>query len=165
MEDIIANMRNAIRLSKPVGVWIGGWRSASSFLSPKLWNRFVWTYLKKLVEVALEEGIIPVLHLDSNWERDLEFFKELPKGKCIISPDGSTDIFKIKDVLGSHMCIMGDVPSSMLSLGTSAEVYNYSKKLINEIGPSGYILSSGCDIPYNAKPKNVEAMIAAATGK
>ena len=37
--------------------------------------------------------------------------------------------------------------------------------LINEIGPSGFILSSGCDIPFNAKPENVKAMISAATGK
>jgi uroporphyrinogen-III decarboxylase len=31
--------------------------------------------------------------------------------------------------------------------------------LINEIGPAGFILSSGCDIPPNAKPENVKAMI------
>lgn len=165
MEDIITNMRRDIQLGKPVAAWVGGWRSASSFLAPKLWQRFVWPYFKKLVNVAVEEGIIPVLHLDSNWERDLEFFKELPKAKCIITPDGSTDIYKIKEVLGDHMCIMGDVSAAMLSVGTEDEVYNYSKKLISDIGPSGFILSSGCDIPYNAKPKNVKAMIAAATGK
>lgn len=165
MVDIIANMRCDIQMCKPIGAWIGGWRSASNFLSPKLWQRFVWPYFKKLVEVAIEEGIIPVLHLDSDWERDLEFFKELPKAKCIIAPDGMTDIFKIKEVLGDHMCIMGDVPAAMFALGTPEEVYNYSRKLINEIGPSGYILSSGCDTPSNAKPENVRAMISAAKGK
>ncbi|WP_411679110.1 uroporphyrinogen decarboxylase family protein [Clostridium thailandense] len=164
MVDYMENMRKEIRTFKPLGAWVGGWRSASSFLAPKFWNRFVWPYFKQLVNLAIEEGIIPILHLDSNWERDLEFFKELPKGKCIITPDGSTDIYKIKEVLGDHMCIMGDVTSAMFSVATPDEVYNYSKKLINDLGPSGFILASGCDIPYNAKPENVKAMIAAATG-
>jgi hypothetical protein len=42
------------------------------------------------------------------------------------------------------------------------EVYAYSRRLIEEIGPEGFILSQGCDMPGNAKPKNYRAMIAAA---
>lgn len=60
------------------------------------------------------------------------------------------------------MCLMGDVPAAAFSLGTSDEVYNYSKKLINELGPEGFILPSGCDIPIDAKLANVQAMLAAA---
>ena len=63
------------------------------------------------------------------------------------------------------MAIMGDVPAAMFALGSPEEVYDYSMNLINKIGPSGFILSSGCDVPYNAKPENVKAMISAATGK
>jgi len=33
------------------------------------------------------------------------------------------------------------------------------------LGPEGFILHSGCDIPVNARLENVHAMIAAATGK
>lgn len=53
----------------------------------------------------------------------------------------------------------------MLTLGTPDEVYNYSTKLIKDLGPTGYILGQGCDIPPNSKVENVKAMIAAATGK
>jgi len=165
MEEIIADTRQTLRAVKPTGVWVGGWRAASQFLSPKMWQRFVWPYFKRMTEVVVEEGVIPVLHMDSNWERDLEFFRELPKGKCIFSPDHATNIYKIKEVLGDHMCIMGDVPASLTALGTPEEVHEYSTKLLKEIGPSGFILSSGCDIPFNAKPENVAAMIAAATDK
>lgn len=165
MPDIIQSLRAAYHGSGFVGAWVGGWRSASEFLSPKTWQRFVWPYMKQLAEVLLDEDVIPIFHLDSNWERDLIFFRQLPKGKCIISPDSSTNIFKIKEVLGDHMAIMGDVPASLLTLGTPEEVHKYSTRLIQEIGPSGFILSSGCDIPFNAKPENVAAMLAAATGK
>ena len=78
--------------------------------------------------------------------------------------DGETDIFKAKEVLGDHMCIMGDVPASMLFLDTPDNVYAYCTHLIRELGPGGFILQSGCDIPANAKLENVQAMVAAATG-
>jgi uroporphyrinogen-III decarboxylase len=76
-----------------------------------------------------------------------------------------TDIFKAKDIMGDHMCIMGDISASMLYLDTPDKVYEYSTKLIQELGPDGFILQSGCDIPANAKLENVQAMVAAATGK
>jgi hypothetical protein len=165
MIDIMANTRLQLLAIWPFGVWVGGWRSASEFLPPRLWRRFVWPYMKKLAELVIELGFTPFFHLDSNWERDLEFFKELPKGKCVFYPDGSTNIFKIKEVLRDHMCINGDVPPSLLRIGTEDEVYNYCLKLIREIGPTGFILGQGCDIPPDAKLENVKAMVAAATGK
>jgi uroporphyrinogen-III decarboxylase len=164
MIDIVEGVKQACA-QKPIAAWVGGWRAASEFLSPKTWNRFVWPYFKKVVETVAEAGVIPLLHLDSNWERDLASFRELPKGKCIFAPDGSTNIFKVKEVLGDHMCIMGDVPAALLAIGNSDDVHQYATKLINEIGPSGFIMASGCDVPANAKPENVAAMIAACTGK
>jgi hypothetical protein len=152
-------MRQLIRGFGLMGLWLGGWRSASEFLSPRLWERFVFPYYKELADVAVEEGAIPVLHFDADWTRDLERFKEFPKGKCVLSLDGKTDIFKAKEVLGDHMCLMGDVPARMLSLGTPQEVTDYSHRLINEVGPGGFILAQGCDIPPDAKYENVKAMV------
>jgi uroporphyrinogen-III decarboxylase len=57
---------------------------------------------------------------------------------------------------------MGDVPASMLFREDPDTVYNYSTRLIRELGPKGFILHSGCDIPENAKLENVRAMVAAA---
>jgi uroporphyrinogen-III decarboxylase len=41
-------------------------------------------------------------------------------------------------------------------------VSDYVKGLIGEFGARGYMVSSGCDIPFNAKLENVEAMLRAA---
>ena len=143
-------------------VWVGGWQTAPCMLSPEMWRRFVWPYFSRLVCEVVDAGLIALLHLDSNWTRELESFKELPKGRCIMALDGETDIFKAKEVLGDHMCIMGDVPASMLFLDTPDNVYAYCTRLIRELGPEGFILQSGCDIPANAKLENVQAMVAAA---
>lgn len=145
--------------AKPTGVWIGGWRGTPEMLSPEMFERFSWKYIKELVELTLAHDVIPLLHLDSCWDLGLEYFKELPKKKCIMSLDGKTDIFKAKEVIGDHMCIMGDVPSQMLALSTPDVVTEYCTRLIKEVGPTGFILNSGCDIPYNAKLENVQAMV------
>ncbi len=144
--------------------WVGGWRTASNMLSPRLWDRFFWPYYKQLVNKVVEAGHIALLHLDADWTRDLERFRELPAGKCIMALDGETDIYKAREILDGHMCIMGDVPATLLSMGTPEEVYTHSQKLIRDLGPEGFILQSGCDIPFDAKVENVQAMVRAAVG-
>jgi uroporphyrinogen-III decarboxylase len=73
-----------------------------------------------------------------------------------------TDIRKARQVLGDHMCIMGDVPPALLSSGTPEQVFEHCTKLVKDIGPTGYILQSGCDIPVDAPLENVKAMADAA---
>lgn len=56
---------------------------------------------------------------------------------------------------------MGDVPASLFSAGTPDDIYKYVRDLVRDVGPTGLILCSGCDIPINAKFENVEAFVAA----
>lgn len=160
-EDMLKGLMQRIDMQKPEVVFISPARGASEFLAPKLWQRFVWKNMKGTVEAIVAKGCAVNLHLDANWERDLDFFRELPKGRVIFESDGMTNHTKFKEKLGDMMCFKGDVPAAMLSLGTPDEVYTYSRKLISEIG-QGLILSSGCSIPPDAKLENVKAMIAAA---
>ncbi|MGD9057659.1 MAG: uroporphyrinogen decarboxylase family protein [Desulfobacterales bacterium] len=158
-----AAIQRAKRKGYPL-VWVGGWRAAPCLLSPAMWRRFVWPYYRQLVVEVVDAGLIALLHLDSDWTRELDMFKELPRAKCIMALDGETDIFKAKEILGDHMCIMGDVPASMLFLKEPEDIYAYCTRLIRQLGPQGFILQSGCDIPANAKLENVQAMVAAAVG-
>jgi uroporphyrinogen-III decarboxylase len=165
MPDIIEGIKMQIKMANPLTVLLSGARSGSDIISPKLFERFFWPYKKKLVEAVVNEGVFVYLHMDSRWDKYLHYYKELPKGKCIFHSDGMTDIFKMKEVLGGHLCLMGDVHPSMLTLGTPDEVYNYTKRLLKEIGPDGFLLSAGCGVPADAKAENMEAMVAAALGK
>ncbi len=77
--------------------------------------------------------------------------------------DGFTDIFKAKEILGNHMCLMGDVPPALLSLGTPEQVTQYCRRLIDQVGRGGgFILAQGCTVPAEAKFENVRAMVEAA---
>lgn len=145
----------------PLTAWITVARGNSDFYSPKLWERFVWRTLKKLVETVYEKGAAADIHMDGMWERDLDYFREFPKGKFVCELDSITNIYKVKEKLGDIASIKGDIPPALLTLGAPDEVYNYGTKLINELG-GGLILSSGCTVPPNAKIENVKAMIKAA---
>ncbi len=74
----------------------------------------------------------------------MPYLKELPGGKCICQLDSRTDIFKTKEILKGHMCLMGDVSPTLLSLGTPQEVEDYCRKLIDVVGEgSGFIVGVG----------------------
>lgn len=79
-----------------------------------------------------------------------------------MSLDGKTDIRKAKEVVGDRICIMGDVPAEMLAFGKPEDVYDYVSALIRDIGPGGYMICSGCDIPFNGKLENIQMMAKAA---
>ncbi len=134
---------------------------ASCFLYPlKIFEQFWWPYTQKIVNALWSEGIVTHFHLDNSWDKNISYFKTLPRGSTILRFDGTTDIFAAKRALRGHACLMGDVHPALLSLGTQEQVEEYCKKLITEVGgDGGFILSSGCCLPPNVKPENLRVMV------
>jgi uroporphyrinogen-III decarboxylase len=61
--------------------------------------------------------------------------------------------------LGNHCCIMGNVPASLLSVGSPAHVEEYCRNLFRTAGRAGgFILTSGGFLD-DARPENVKAMV------
>lgn len=140
-------------------IWNCAMRSASVFASPTMFDEYIWPYMKASILRFWEAGIYTVLHADSNWLPMLHHFTELPKGCCHIELDGATDIFAAYDILQGCQSIRGDVPSTMFAYQTPEEVAAYCEKLVNMGMKGGFMLSSGCEIPLNAKPENIKAMM------
>ena len=69
-----------------------------------------------------------------------------------------TDMVKAKEVLGGHMCLYGDVPPDVLSLGTPEDVENV-KKRIEGVGKDGFILANDDMMPHDAPYENVKAIV------
>ena len=159
--EIIGMTIGAAQASGSPGVWVGGWRAASALLAPKLWDRFVWPYFVKFVHALVDAGLTPVLHWDQDWTRDLVRLQELPDRKCVLNPDGMTNVRKFKELVGDRMALLGDVPPALLAVGTPDDIYAYVRDLVRDIGPTGLLLCPGCDAPINARPENMEAFVAA----
>ena len=152
----------AIIASRFIGVprvFIGMSRASPDFISRRNFETLVLPDLEYIVNRFAAAGITPILHCDTNWTKFFDLFLRFPARKCILELDGKSDIFKAKEILGRHMCIMGDVPAELLVLGTKEEVFKYCRKLIEIVGKDGgLILSSGCSLPANAKQENVRAL-------
>ena len=158
--EIVSMAKIPLRVTGGKRVCIYPMRSSASFISPQMFERFVLPSLKQMVDSFLNDGVISVLHCDGNWTPMLPYLRELPHASCVIELDGMTDIYKAKEILGDWLCLKGDVPATLFAQGEPDQVSEYCHKLISEIGLDGrFILSSGCEVPLDAKPENVAALI------
>jgi uroporphyrinogen-III decarboxylase len=70
-----------------------------------------------------------------------------------------SDMTKTKKTLGTVACLAGNVPSDLFKLGTTQQVKDYVKNLIDTAGKGGgYIVCNGAFFD-EAKPENVKAMV------
>lgn len=163
-EDLISNALEMLRDRPRKGAFIVLERGSGALYPLHIFERFEWPFLKRYIETFVDEGITPWLHLDTDWSKNLPYFKQLPKGKCVADLDSTTNIFRAKEILNGHMCISGDVPASLFSVGKKEEVVDYCKKLIREVGKGGgFMLTSGCECPVDVKRENLMAFVE--TGK
>jgi uroporphyrinogen-III decarboxylase len=159
-DDLIQNALDTIAITKGQIAFVVLERGSGAIYRLELFERFEWPYLQRYVDAFVSEGITPWLHLDTDWSLNLPYFKQLPKGKCVADLDGNTDIFKAKEILDGHMCISGDVRADILSLGRPEQISEYCQKLIDEVGRGGgFLLTTGCECPVDAKFENVKMMI------
>jgi methylmalonyl-CoA mutase cobalamin-binding domain/chain len=163
-DDLIANAVELCKKNDKMMAFIVLERGSGFYYRTHIFERFEWPFLQRYVDAFVSEGILPWLHLDTDWGMNIPYFKKLPRAKCVCDLDSTTDIFRAKEILGDHMCISGDVPAALLSVGTPKEVEAYCKRLIDEVGAGGgFMLTTGCECPVDVKAENLRAMVE--TGK
>jgi hypothetical protein len=159
-DDLIGNALEVIQKTGIPLIFIVLERGSGFYYRLDVFEQFEWPYLQRYVDAFISEGLTVWFHFDTDWTLNLPYLKQLPKGKCVADFDSTTDIFKAKEILGGHMCISGDVPASLLTLGTPEEVREYCKRLIDEVGKDGgFLLTTGCECPVDAKFENVKMMV------
>jgi hypothetical protein len=132
-------------------------KGLDGFLSPQQFSKFYWPHMKELLDALIREGITPWVFAEGACNTRLESFREVPPGKVIYHFE-STDIFKAKEVMRDRCCIRGNVPGSILAVGTPDDVRAYCKKLIDVCAvDGGFIMDAACPLA-EAKPENVQAM-------
>jgi len=131
-----------------------------TFMSDEQYKKFYWPTFKKVIMGLIEDGCVPYLFAEGRYTNKLETISDLPKGKVVWYFD-QTDMFKAKEVLGDTACIAGNVPTSLLRMGTPQAVKEYCHKLIEVCGKGGgFILTGGASID-KGNPANLHAMIEA----
>jgi uroporphyrinogen-III decarboxylase len=160
--DVVADLTITSLLGSPMvadGILVGfplhkgadGWMSQEQFLS------FYWPPLRKVINALVEEGLLVSLFAEGSYNTRLDLVNEFPKGAVHWLFD-RTDMGSAKHKLGNNCSIAGNVPSSILVMGTVEEVTAASRKLIETCAPGGgYTLAPGA-IPEFPRLENIRAM-------
>ena len=163
--DRVANIavkwvtRRATPQSPPL-VFMPLHKGADGFMSDEQFKTFYWPSLRRVILGLVADGFVPYLFAEGSYGSRLEVIRDVPVGRTVWQFD-RTDMRRAKEVLGGVACIQGNVPSSLLNLGTADEVTAYCRDLIESVGPGGgFILDAGGVID-DAKDENVRAMIQA----
>ncbi len=133
-------------------------KGADGFLSDEQFKKFFWPTFRQVMMGLISEGCIPFPALEGHWDTRLEVIQDVPKGATAWMVDQS-DMVKAKATLGKNACLVGNVPSAMLQLGTPEEVSDYVKQIIDTCGKGGGLIVSNGAFFDQAKPENVKAMV------
>jgi hypothetical protein len=139
-------------------VFMTNTRGSDDFLSEKQFDTFYWPTFKKLVVELCKRGATPNIFFEGKFDSRVEYLLEFPKGKFVARFD-ATDIFRAKDILKDHCCIEGNVPSSLLQIGSKENVIAYCRKLIDVVGKDGGYILSPRSSTDEVKPDNLKVMI------
>ena len=121
-------------------------------------EKFYWPQLKALMVGMVDAGIMPFVFYGT-WDQRLKYLAELPKGKTV-GWFQSSDIFKVKEVLGETMCIVGGMRNSLLQAGTPEEVRDFTIELCRKVGEGGgFIMTTGVGEMEGCKPDLVKVWV------
>ena len=133
-------------------------KGLDSFMSPSQFKTFFWPTLRKLILGLIGKGLVPNVFWEGDCTSRLEIIADIPRAKAIYAFE-RTNIFKAKEILKDHICIRGNVPSSLLCTGNIQDVQDYCKKLIDVVGKGGGFIMDAANSLDEEKPANVKAMI------
>lgn len=163
MADItIESVLSTVNASKGLIATFPLHKGADGWMSQQQFDVFYWPSLKKVIDALVKEGVLVSLFAEGSYDTRIEKCNVFPKGSVVWLFDQS-DMANAKKVLGAKCCISGNVPASLLQVGTPKEVKEYCRRLIETCGQGGgYILAAGNASAERANLDNLRAMQEAA---
>ncbi len=135
-------------------------------MSRGIYEEVFWPYAKAMNAAWVGRGFKVWNHWDNDHTPFLETIRAIsegiPKGKIVMDFE-KTNMKAAKEALGGIVTVYGNVPSALFVYGSPEDVDDYCRQLIEDCAEGGgFILGSECEVPWDAKPDNVRAMIDAA---
>jgi uroporphyrinogen-III decarboxylase len=84
-------------------------------------------------------------------------------GIVALSLDSPSSLRRMVEISQKRIALVGNVATSLFASGTKEEIDSAVKDCIRVAAPGGaYIISSGCELPYNATTDRAQSFIQAA---
>lgn len=129
----------------------------AGMLSPNLANRFSDPFVSRIFEAVGDENFVTVYHNCGNAVASMkENLSKLPAD--VFHFGNAVKLCEMLPSFGEDTVVMGNVDPVLLRTGTPQEVAEQTKNILNECNMfSNFLLSTGCDIPADAKWENLDA--------
>jgi uroporphyrinogen decarboxylase len=136
--------------------------ASTTMISPRMFEQFALPYIKDVLSAVSKAKAIPSLHICGETTPILE--KMVETGARILEVDHQVNLMEAKQKIGTKVCIQGNVnPTGALLRGSPKEVLTEARRCLEDAAPGGgYILSTGCEVPYEARIENVRSLVDAA---
>lgn len=130
----------------------------TSQIAPKHFEAFVSPYVKPVIDEVRGRGGIVTLFCCGNATKNIELMMQ--SGPNAIAFDEQVDLQFVKDLADKYrVSFEGNIPlTTTLLFGSPRECVADIKKRIEIGGRRGFILSPGCDLPYDTPFYNLEAV-------
>jgi uroporphyrinogen decarboxylase len=123
--------------------------ASCSLISPQIYRTFIKPYHLQLFEFYKANKINVSLHICGFIDPILEDVLELPINS--LSVDNLTSMQLLRDLAGTRIVAIGNVATDLYFQGTSEQIESAVREAIDLCAKdSAFILSSGCEIPYNS---------------
>jgi uroporphyrinogen decarboxylase len=130
-------------------------------ISPRMYRKYAWRFEKQMVDDLNKHGIILHNHICGNTIPIIKDF--IATGAQVIEVDHKTDPQTIKDAARGRSCLLGNIDTGLLAMGTPEEVDYVCKSLIEVWKPdSGFILGPGCAMGSTTPADNMHALVESA---
>ena len=144
-----------------VGLSMADPSAGCSLISPKVYREFVKPYHEDIIQYFKERKTWISLHICGYVDPIMEDLAALGTGS--ISIDGPSSLQKMVEASQRKVAIIGNVPTELFLEGTKEQIEEAVKNCIDIAAKeSGYVLCSGCSIPFNAPVENVNWFVEAA---
>lgn len=139
--------------------------SSGDAISRSAWEEFGAPYTTRVVDAVKNTGVKMFLHICGDTNDRVDSLIET--GVDGLSLDQKVDFVKARETLGDSICLMGNVdPAATMLFGKPEDVAKEAEDSIRNAGKKGsFILSSGCMMPAEIPPENLQAMVDTAKKK
>ncbi len=128
--------------------------ASCSLISPKMFRAFVKPYLQQMVNHFKAQKVGVGLHICGYTDPILEDMVEI--GVTNISVDAPTDLAKAVAAARGKAVLIGNVDTNLFFSGTREQMAEAIAACLETAGDSGYILSTGCEVPGVAPPEKID---------
>ncbi len=132
-----------------------------AMISPRQYRQYPWIHERRMVTELKEHGVILHLHICGNTERITDDF--LATGAQVLEIDHKTDMTRLKAAARGTTCLLGNIDTNLLALGSVEEVDGACHELIDACKPGGgFILGPGCAMAPTTPSENIHALVESA---